>query len=46
VIALAHVGGVPLEEMLPALAGMGTSVVGVRVWLAVSLRRHRSGHDG
>jgi hypothetical protein len=46
VISLAHVGGFPLEEMLPALAGMGASVAGVRVWLAVSLRRDRDEHDG
>lgn len=40
-IPLAHVGGVPVEEMLPALAGMGGSLVGVRVWLALGIRRRK-----
>jgi hypothetical protein len=39
VIPLAHVGGVPVEELLPWLAGPGTVVV-ARAWLAVRLRRH------
>jgi hypothetical protein len=39
VIPLAHVGGVPVEELLPWLAGPGTVVV-ARAWLAVHLR-HR-----
>jgi hypothetical protein len=33
---LAHVAGVPLEEMLPALAGTSTSLL---VWLRLRLRR-------
>jgi hypothetical protein len=37
----AHVGGMPLEELLPSLAGAGTSLLVARAWLAVSLRRHR-----
>ncbi|MGC1164889.1 MAG: hypothetical protein WA862_02145 [Solirubrobacterales bacterium] len=37
-IALAHVGGVPVEELLPWLAAPGTVVV-ARAWLAVQLRR-------
>jgi hypothetical protein len=39
VIPLAHVGGVPVEELLPWLAGPGTVVV-ARAWIAVRLR-HR-----
>jgi hypothetical protein len=38
VIPLAHVGGMPVEELLPWLAGPGTVVV-ARAWLAVHLRR-------
>ena len=37
----AHVGGVPLEEMLPALAGTGTGLLAVRAWLTLRLRRRR-----
>jgi hypothetical protein len=39
---IAHVGGVPVEEMLPALAaGSGTGLVIARAWLTVRLRRRR-----
>jgi hypothetical protein len=39
---LAHVGGVPVEEMLPALAaGSGTGLVIARTWLTLRLRRRR-----
>jgi hypothetical protein len=41
VIPLAHVGGVPVEELLPWLDAPGTVVV-ARAWLAVRLR-HRGG---
>jgi hypothetical protein len=41
VIALAHVGGVPLEEILPPLAGTGTGLLVVRAWLTLHLRRRR-----
>ena len=37
-IPLAHVGGVPLEEFLPWLAGPGTVAV-AQAWMAVHLRR-------
>jgi hypothetical protein len=38
----AHVGGVPVEEMLPALAGgAGTGLVVVRGWVMLRLRRRR-----
>ena len=33
VIPLAHVGGVPVEELLPSLAGTGTGLVAARAWL-------------
>ncbi len=38
---MAHVGGVPLEEALPALAGTSTGLLAVRAWLMVRLRRRR-----
>jgi hypothetical protein len=37
----AHVGGVPLEEILPTLAGTGTALVVARGWLALRLRRRQ-----
>jgi hypothetical protein len=42
VIPLAHVGGMPVEELLPWLAAPGTVVV-ARAWLAVHLRRREAG---
>jgi hypothetical protein len=41
VIVIAHVGGVPLEELLPPLAGTGTGLLVVRAWLTLHLRRRR-----
>jgi hypothetical protein len=38
---LAHVGGVPVEEMLPALAGTSTGLLIMRAWAMVRLRRRR-----
>jgi hypothetical protein len=38
---IAHVGGVPVEEILPALAGTSTGLVLVRGWLTLHLRRRR-----
>jgi hypothetical protein len=43
VIPPAHVGGMPVEELLPWLAGPGTVVV-ARAWLAVRLRRREERH--
>ena len=40
-LMIAHVAGVPLEELLPALGGAGASLVAARVWLSVHLRRRR-----
>jgi hypothetical protein len=36
---IAHVGGVPVEEMLPALAGTGTGVLVLGAGLLRRLRR-------
>ena len=41
-IPLAHVGGMPVEEFLPSLAGAGAGLVVVRAWIAVRWR----GKDG
>jgi hypothetical protein len=38
---IAHVGGVPLEELLPTLAGAGTALAVARAWLMLRLRRRR-----
>jgi hypothetical protein len=38
---IAHVGGVPLEETLPTLAGASTGLLVVRAWLTLRLRRRR-----
>jgi hypothetical protein len=38
-ITFAHVAGLPLEEMLPTLAGTGTVLLLVRGWLTVHMRR-------
>jgi hypothetical protein len=35
----AHVAGVPLEELLPSVAGAGGSLLLARAWLMVHLRR-------
>ena len=40
-MTFAHVGGVPLEESLPALAGTSTGLLVVRGWLMLRLRRRR-----
>ena len=39
-IPLAHVGGMPVEELVPALAGGGASLLAARAWLSLHLRRH------
>jgi hypothetical protein len=41
VIVIAHVGGVPLEELLPTLAGTSTGLLVVRASLMRRLRRRR-----
>jgi hypothetical protein len=40
----AHVAGMPVEELLPSLAGPVTGLVMVRAWLAVNLRRRKDRH--
>jgi hypothetical protein len=38
---IAHVGGVPVEEVVPSLAGAGATLLLARAWLIVHLRRRR-----
>jgi hypothetical protein len=41
VIPVAHVAGLPLEELLPALAGTGAVLLLARGWLDLHLPRGR-----
>ena len=36
---IAHVGGVPAEELLPTLAGTGTALLIARAWVMLRLGR-------
>jgi hypothetical protein len=36
---IAHVGGVPVEELVPTLAGTGTGLLVARAWLMLRVRR-------
>jgi hypothetical protein len=38
---IAHVGGVPVEEVVPSVAGAGATLLLARAWLIVHLRRRR-----
>ena len=38
-IPLGHIGGVPVEELVPALAGGGASLLAARAWLSLHLKR-------
>ena len=38
---IAHIGGVPAEELLPSAAGAGAALLAARAWLALHLRRRR-----
>ncbi len=38
---IAHVAGVPVEESLPALAGLSTGFLFVRAWVTLRVRRRR-----
>jgi hypothetical protein len=44
-IVIAHMGGVPVEELLPTLAGTSTGLIVVRAWVMLRLRRRRSPRD-
>ena len=38
---IAHVAGVPAEELLPSAAGAGGALLLARAWLALHFRRRR-----
>ncbi len=38
---IAHVGGLPLEEIAPSAAGAGAGLLVARAWIALRLRRRR-----
>ena len=38
---IAHVGGVPVEELLGSFAGAGGALLAARAWLTLRLRRRR-----
>jgi hypothetical protein len=40
-VIIAHVGGVPVEELLPTVAGSGTALLIARAWMTLRLRRRR-----
>jgi hypothetical protein len=40
-VITAHVGGVPLEEILPSVSGAGAALLIARAWLMLHLRRRR-----
>jgi hypothetical protein len=38
---IAHVGALPLEEILPSVIGAGAGLVLVRAWIMLRVRRQR-----
>ena len=40
---IAHVGGVPVEELIPTAAGAGSALLLARTWLWLRFRRDREG---
>jgi hypothetical protein len=38
---IAHVGGVPVEEILPSVTGAGASLLLVRTWMVLRVRQRR-----
>jgi hypothetical protein len=41
VIPLAHIAGLPVEELLPMVAGPSTGLLAVRAWVSVTARRRK-----
>jgi hypothetical protein len=41
VIVIAHVAGVPVEELIPTVAGAGSKLLLAHSWVSLRLRRHR-----
>jgi hypothetical protein len=42
VILIAHIAGVPVEELLPSTAAAGAVLVLARTWVSLRLRRRGS----
>ena len=40
-IVIAHVAGLPVEELIPTVAGAGSMLLLARSWVSLRLRRHR-----
>jgi hypothetical protein len=38
---IAHLGALPLEEILPAATGVGAALLLARAWIGLYLRRRR-----
>ena len=38
---IAHVAGMPVEELLPSVAGAGGTLLMARVWVMLRLRRRK-----
>ena len=38
---IAHIGALPLEELLPVLTGAGSGLLAVRAWMVPRVRRRR-----
>ena len=38
---IAHVAGIPLEEIAPALGGAGTALLAARAWVALRVHRRQ-----
>jgi hypothetical protein len=38
---IAHIGPLPLEEVLPVLTGAGSGLLAVRAWITPRVRRRR-----
>lgn len=38
---IAHIGALPLEEVLPVLTGAGSGLLAVRAWITTRVRRRR-----
>ena len=38
---MAHIGALPLEELVPALAGTATGLLAVRAWILLRVQRRR-----
>jgi hypothetical protein len=43
---IAHVAGVPLEELMPLVSGAGAALVLARAWMALHLRAGESREEG